>query len=435
MLQARPRFRCPMRAYCLSHLSNAELLRNLNELVAKDRATTAELLAHIAEVDERRLYVPAGYASMHAYCVEKLRLSEDAAYKRIQAARACRKFPVLFDMLAEGKIHLTGMGLIAPHLTPENADELMRMATHRRKLEIEQMLAQRFPQPERPATLRPIGATQLAPAQPNMPDFIRESAAEQVATLAQGVELVLGRVEEPAPPQPARYELRVTIDQATREMLQHAQELLSHCVPAGDVAQVLHRALGALITQLEKRKFGASSKPRKTHGQAQTKRCIPAHVRRAVWARDGGQCTFVGDGGHRCGTRKLLEFDHVEPVARGGEANVDGVRLRCRAHNQYEAERTFGAGFMHEKRTRVRRAAAAQMPTQVATDEQTRDLLAGLRQLGFRADEARHAVESAEIPEAATLEERFRAALKFLGRRKCRVLSGSALAMAAGVSP
>jgi hypothetical protein len=69
-----------------------------------------------------------------------------------------------------------------------------------------------------------------------------------------------------------------------------------------------------------------------------------------VWERDGGQCTFVSEGGRRCEARKALQFDHVLVVARGGEATVDGIRLRCRAHNQFTAERTFGAGFMRHKR-------------------------------------------------------------------------------------
>ena len=95
-----------MHAYTLTHLSDAILLRDLAALITRDRITTAELLAHIAEVDARRLYVPAGYSSMHAYCVDELRLSEDAAYKRIQAARAARQFPAIFTALAEaGRIH------------------------------------------------------------------------------------------------------------------------------------------------------------------------------------------------------------------------------------------------------------------------------------------------------------------------------------------
>ena len=95
-----------MCTYSLSHLSDRALLRDLAALVAHDRATTAALLAHIAEVDSRQLYLPAAYPSMYAYCVHELRLSEEAAFKRIHAARTARRFPAIFGALAEGRLHL-----------------------------------------------------------------------------------------------------------------------------------------------------------------------------------------------------------------------------------------------------------------------------------------------------------------------------------------
>ena len=375
-----------MRAYRLTELSDAVLQRQLNELVAKDRGTTAELLAHIAEFDERRLHVPAGFASMHAYCVEELRLSEDAAYKRIRAARAARQFPAIFAMLAEGRLHLAAVCLLAPHLTHENADELFAAATHRRKSEVEELVSQRFPDRILPVIIRPIPSdmdfTKLGLA-PGRVDAHTNSEPDETHALQQAsvpVELVPGRVGTRQVEAPQRYELKLTISNTTREKLKYAQELLSHSVPSGDVEQVLDRGLDALISQLEKRKFGACSKPRPAHRSTKSKRCIPASVRRAVWQRDHGQCTFVSDDGHRCGSRRFLEFDHVEPVARGGEATVDGVRLRCRAHNQLEAERVYGAGFMHEKRRRGRGSVAVAVAE--PEDPQARDILAGLRGLG-----------------------------------------------------
>jgi 5-methylcytosine-specific restriction endonuclease McrA len=165
-------------------------------------------------------------------------------------------------------------------------------------------------------------------------------------------QLVPGRVEVPV--RPERFLVQVTIDKSTHDKLRYAQELLSHAVPRGEVAQVIDRALDALIAQLERQKFGAARRAtdavpgpqRSTHKT----RYIPAAIRRAVWKRDNGQCTFVGSSGKRCAARKLLEFDHVEPVARGGTASVEGMRLRCRAHNQYEAERILGTSLMSRKR-------------------------------------------------------------------------------------
>ena len=171
-----------------------------------------------------------------------------------------------------------------------------------------------------------------------------------------------------APCAPERFVLQITIGKETYEKLRHVQELLSHRIPSGDVVQVFDRALDALKERLEKQKFAATAKPRARSPRRRSSpnpRYIPASVKRAVWARDGGQCTFVNAAGERCPARRMLEFDHVDPVARGGRATVDGLRILCRGHNQYEAERRFGAGFMNEKRANVgARLAAPQDATE-----------------------------------------------------------------------
>jgi hypothetical protein len=124
------------------------------------------------------------------------------------------------------------------------------------------------------------------------------------------------------------------------------------------VAEALDRAFDALLEKLEKRKFAATQRPRVCRGSANP-RYVPADVRRAVNARDGGQCTFVSDSGRRCDARRFLEYDHVLEVARGGRATVEGIRLRCRAHNQYSAEQTFGVQFMRRRRREAADARAA----------------------------------------------------------------------------
>src|SRR5690349_2131690 len=143
-----------MRNYSLSHVRDDVLLRDLADLVVQDRITTADLLAHIAEVDARKLFAPAGYACMHAYCVGELRQSEGAAFKRIRAARAARQYPALFSAIAEGRLHLSGVCLLASHLTASNAGELIEAATHKSKSDIEAMLARRFGVGETPALVR-----------------------------------------------------------------------------------------------------------------------------------------------------------------------------------------------------------------------------------------------------------------------------------------
>jgi 5-methylcytosine-specific restriction endonuclease McrA len=395
-----------MQSYTLDHVTDDVLLRNLADLVGRDRIGTATLLAHMGEVDARQLYVGAGYPSMHAYCVEELRLSEDSAYKRIRAARAARQFPAIFSAVADGRLHLAAVCLLASHLTTVNSEELIEAATHRRRFEIEQFLARRFGVPESPAAIRPLppgtpesrSLRQLAPGPvvgnrgvlpqlalgsesgasvPGVPgpaarsagaDITESGAMEAASQLAPGPVAgspaegakpgesdARGRIGIPSdhppegPSQAERYSLKVTIDKKTHQKLRYAQALLSHAVARGDIAQVLDRALEALILQLEKQKFGATTRPRRARTSIR-KRYIPAYVRRAVWERDEGQCTYVSADGKRCPARHYLEFDHIRPVARGGRATVESMRLRCRTHNQYEAERMFGAGFMARKR-------------------------------------------------------------------------------------
>jgi hypothetical protein len=220
---------------------------------------------------------------------------------------------------------------------------------------------------------------------------------------------------------PERFALQLTIGQSTYEKLQYAQALLGHQLAAGDLAAVVDRALDALLRQLEQRKFGATAQPRPRRASA-GKRHIPAEVRRAVWARDGGQCTFISETGRRCPARSRLEFDHSEPVARGGQATVANLRLRCRPHNEYAAECAFGSGFMHQKREQAREAAAARAEEEAQTEE--RDVVPWLRALGFRADEARRAASACETIPDASLEERVRLALSCLGPPHRRVMKG-----------
>ncbi len=424
-----------MRAYVLTHLGDAVLVRDLNSLVARERGDTAAVLAHIAEVDARRLYLPAGCPSMRAYCVAELHFSEDAAYKRIQAARAARQFPTLFTALAEGRLHLTGLGLLAPHLTPENVAELLAAAMHKTKSDIEQLLARRFPRTELLPLVQVIPASPSLRGEPLVPAHAEADEAGRVREITG--QLAPAQVGAPVPrPRVAplsaeSFALQFTIGKGTHDKLRHIQALLSHRIPSGDIAQVVDRAFDALIVQLEKRKLAATAKPRpRPRRSSANARHIPAHVKRAVWDRDQGQCTFVSESGRRCGSREVLEFDHVEPVARGGRATVENLSLKCRGHNQLEAERTFGAGFMSGKREEARhaaeartraaeaearkRAAEAEARSWAAAQEHSRDVMACLRELGFRASEARPAVEFCETLAEATLEERVRAALKFL---------------------
>jgi 5-methylcytosine-specific restriction endonuclease McrA len=423
-----------MRSYSLTHVGDHDLLHNLKTLAARDRCTTAEMLAHIAEVDTRRLYLPDGYPSMFLYCVHELGFSEDAAYKRIQAARAARQFPEIFEAVADGRLHLTAVGLLAPHLTRANAEELLAAASHQTKSAIEELIARRFPRSEMLPLVEVIPASPAndqpapRPVEDVGPEHVREFT-DQLAPAQVEVAAPRSKVTPISADQSGLY---LSMSRRMRDKLRYARELVSHEIPSGDPAAVLECGLDALIETREKRKFAATTRPRRRPRETRSRRHVPAQVKRAVWERDGGQCTFVSKSGRRCAARTMLEFDHVDPVARGGRATVAGIRLRCRAHNQYEAERVFGAGFMEEKRENARRAkeararAAAEAQAQSASlaKERANEVIPYLRRLGFNADVSRRAAEYCESIPDAPLEERVRRALSYF-RPPSRTVSAS----------
>ena len=385
---------------------------------------TAVMLAHIAEVDARRLYLPAAYPSMFAYCVGELRLCEQAAFKRIRAARTARQFPAVFEAVADGRLHLSAVVLLTPYLTEETADELLAAATHKTKSEIEVLLAQGFPQPEMPTQARAIStfnsSVELSPGTVGAELQLSPGTVEEHAPGHVGEQLSPGTVQTLAgrakvtPLAPGLFAVQVTIGQNTHDKLRYAQDLLGHQIPSGDIATVLDRALVALIGQLEKRKFAATARPLPARRSTKGQRGIPAHVRRTVWQRDGGRCTFESEAGRRCQSRKFIEFDHMDEVARGGEASVDRIRLRCRAHNQYGAECTFGTEFMRHKR---REAAEARAAAKARAQAAAAEVIPYLRQLQIPAGEARLAAAPCQRIPDAPIEERVRLALSCLRPR------------------
>jgi 5-methylcytosine-specific restriction endonuclease McrA len=356
-----------MNPYDLSHVPDEPLLRNFEVIAIRDCRTTALLLAHIGEVEARKLYAPAGYHSMFAYCVGKLHMSEDIALKRIRVARRARRFPAIFTAIAEGRLHLSGAYLLGPHLTKRNAEGLFAATTHKSKREIELLLAQRFPQPDAPSFIRalptaPVQALELSAAPVSQtvqvaPGPVASATDNEHATCVQRAPSAPTHFGRIIPVGPKRFRLAVNLRETSEEDVRAVQNLLAHRIPDRNLDEVTEVAYKIARAVLEKQKFAATERPRRVRKAAKEgSRYIPAHVRQAVWERDGGRCTFISKDGRRCDERGQLEFDHIQEFARGGEATIAGIRLLCRAHNQYAAELTYGTEFMREKREeRVRK--------------------------------------------------------------------------------
>jgi 5-methylcytosine-specific restriction endonuclease McrA len=335
----------------LRGLSDRDLIAETHRLDDRDRHATAHVIAALMEMDARELHLAEGCPSLYAYCTQVLHFSEHAAYGRIEAARATRRFPTILDRLADGSLTLTTVGLLAAHLTPENHAGLLTEARHKTKREVQVLIATLRPLPAVPSSVRklpaakPIDAITVSPA--DSARAVEAAVADVSSTSAPpGPQFEVREVPSPKPAvvvplAPERFKVQVTISREAYDKLRRAQDLLRHAIPNGDPAAIFERALMLLVEDLERKRLASAKRPRAAGAMVSRSRHVPAAVKRAVWARDEGRCAFVGHAG-RCAERGFLEFHHVVPFADGGATEAENLQLRCRAHNAFEAEAWFG---------------------------------------------------------------------------------------------
>ncbi|MEO5988684.1 MAG: hypothetical protein ABIU54_09235, partial [Candidatus Eisenbacteria bacterium] len=209
-----------MNTHSLTLAPDHVVMSELRTAAAKSNESTAQLLELIAEVDARALYVAEGYSSMYLFCVHDLHMSEDTAYKRIQVARAARRFPAIIPAIAQGRLHLTAVVMLAPHLTAENAEGLLAAATHSTKAGISAVLARHCPRPDVPAGIRDVlGA-------PMTDQLVPEPVA------ACSLPSAPGPVASPAPrpgvtpTSPGRFAVQFMLDEAAHDELRYARSLV-----------------------------------------------------------------------------------------------------------------------------------------------------------------------------------------------------------------
>ena len=358
--------------HALQSLPDDELLARLSALLAGSRRMEADLVAHIGEVDARRLYRREAASSMFAYCTDVLHLSEHEAYLRITVARAAREHPILLELLGDGRLHLSAIAKLAPVLAAENRDFVLRRACHRSKREIEELVAELVPRPDVPSSIRklPERFSRSTPSEPPscatssspFPETLPLVACPVLVLPPGGSTPVASHPSSIQPLAPDRYRVQFTASRALRDTLDRLGTLMPGC----ELAEIIERAVTETLARLEAKRFAKARRPRAKPSQpelARPSRHIPAAVRRAVHERDGGRCRFVSTQGERCRARERLEFHHVHPWALGGDPTVANIRLMCRAHNVLLAEHDYGSKRMIAfRRVREARTASALEP-------------------------------------------------------------------------
>jgi hypothetical protein len=336
----------------LQSLSDDQLLSDLADVAGQSRRAESSLVAHIAEVDLRRLYARRACPSMFVYATRVLHLAEGEPFRRIRVARASRRHPVLLEMLADGRLHVSGIAVLAPFLTAENEERLLSLAVHKTKREIEKLVAELHPRPDVPSTMRrlperpaALTGTELpvelvpgtAPASP--PALVPDAVQRPVPTPVPVVE----------PLSPCRYKVQFTAGKQLHDDLERLRALLRSEIPDGDLGAIVGKAVRELRRRLEARRFAQTGAPRKAlvrTSEAPSSRYLPAAVRRAVYLRDEGRCRFVDAQRERCPERHDLEYHHWHAFGPGGNHDLDNICLMCHPHNQYLAELAYGKELM-----------------------------------------------------------------------------------------
>jgi hypothetical protein len=272
----------------LEAIPDEQLLTSVRKLVAKSNLALAELLAHLGEVEARGLHRSRACASLYTYCVYELRMSEDAAFRRAKAARFVRRFPELFDRIAKGELHLTGLLMLGPHLDCPERAEILERARFRSKREIEKLVARIDPKPPVPGLVVPLGpapartTSDLPPGSVlgwpvrELPDGDRPAdwienevddpgEADQAGPHGAAVEgngATGEATSEPGDLRPIRFKVQFTATQEYVDTMNEALDFLSHEMRTRDVAELHARAMKALVAELRKKKCAETDRPR-----------------------------------------------------------------------------------------------------------------------------------------------------------------------------
>jgi 5-methylcytosine-specific restriction endonuclease McrA len=335
--------------------SPREILSNTDRLVAHERRITLQLLEHLCEIERKRYYLELGYGSMFQYCTAHLRYSEPAALRRMRAARCLAIAPQLHPLLESGDINTTTLAMVAKYLGPKNADKVVAAIRGKSKREVERYVAGLEPTAALPpdrvrAIVVPVAVTREVTV---AGDGKKSSTIEDVTPVGHT------DVPDAAPASPvvqrevlqfkrmARVEF--TAHEELMEKLDRVRSLVSHVLPVNASLEQLITFMADFVIERkdpvkrqERREARAAKQcdvaPAPVPGNP---RQIPAAVRDEVFVRDQ-RCTYVSPDGKRCNSTHVLQIDHIKPVARGGAAVIDNLRLLCAYHNRLESERLMG---------------------------------------------------------------------------------------------
>lgn len=322
----------------VTRLNDDLLLQQMKHLRSDELRALRNFLVYLAEVEVRQLYLSLGYSSLYSFLVEALGFCESAAIKRVAACRVVRTFPEMLQVIESGKIHLTGIRLLAKHLNDRNVRQTIEACSGKSKAWIEEYVAKTF-------------SFRAAPVRESVRIYAESGTRDEVPQITFPEMCTVESVDTNAivardsAQQKKLVRLHITVDEETYELMKNVRDM-SGSKDMSAAVKVMAKQYVAKKTTVTP---GAKKKAAAIRVKSKPSRYVPKAVRVAVRKRDQNQCTFTADDGHRCTQKRHLHFDHEKPFALGGRNTVDNLRLLCSAHNLHAARETFGRKFIEER--------------------------------------------------------------------------------------
>lgn len=318
----------------LKNLSNIELHFKTKELAKEERKLTVEVIRHLREVNLRRVYAERGHPSLFAYCIHELGYSESSAHRRIAAMRVAQELPEIESKIQNGTLTLSNIAQAQSYFKAEQKEKAEVMGADEKR-EILQKLENRSTREAEKALLE---------LRPHLQVMVPKREERRLTETYSKVEMVLTDED------------LVNI-QKLKSLMSHINPNMSH---ADLYKELVCRTLKQIDPEQKSQRKSAPApkvepKERNTKqlnksqkiGQlrvmSRQSRYISAAMKQEVYFKSRGICTYKDPTTNKqCGSRHLLQVEHIHPIALGGKTEINNLTLLCRSHNLLTATQKFG---------------------------------------------------------------------------------------------
>jgi len=312
----------------IRHLEDKALLSGMKRIAGNIRAEQVRGLQHLAEIDNRKLFLPLGHGSLWSYCRRELGFSESVTSRWINVMKVCRRFPQTLERIGEGRLTLCAVALMSEYINEKTVDELLAQAEGKTKVEIQALVVVFNPKKRRKDSMLPLHFSGRSGGDKKAKKLVWRVAFDASAETKEKLKRLQELRGKKTLDEVIGEALDALLDKAAPERRQDRREQRKARV----AAKAKHAPVAACSDSLAKPRTPAPRRRRK----------LPSAIADAVALRDGNQCSHVGESGLRCASRTYLEKDHIIPLAFGGPDTADNLRLLCGAHHRMITRDIFG---------------------------------------------------------------------------------------------